>query len=177
MSTDAVVLAETNPLAIRMIAELDALVKTQEVLGTSNLSSAEFVMSIMDNILAAESIDDIFAAQDAGGLTSSKDYLERPFLLGVDGIEWNRSGEQYLKAGNFPFWARLTVIDLEDETERIISCGAPSACTVLRRLEMDDYLSEPMTLKFVGKDAGAGTVVTIRPVKLLTASENGRKKK
>lgn len=79
-------------------------------------------IEIMNLIQEAETLDEIFAAANAGTL-SGQDFTNRPFLLHSDQYEWKRSSAGFISEGGFPYYALMRVRDLSDQKEKVISCG------------------------------------------------------
>ena len=120
----------------------------------------EFVFEIMQGITEAETVEDVFAAQETG-LISSKDFLDIPLTLDRTGVAWRKSDEKYDSA--FPFFCMLTVVDLHDGETKTITAGGSSTVAVIRKLETMGHLDEPRALIFRGKEASGGTVVMVKP--------------
>lgn len=128
--------------------------------------SSDFdIDGFMEQILAGETDEEVFGAQELGSI-ASKDYLNAPFFLKADGIKWMRS----TVANGFPFYALLTVRDQESGEEFMLNAGGMSATSVVYRLEELNYFNpeeypEGRLLQFVGKPTASGnTVVLIKPV-------------
>ena len=118
------------------------------------------IAEIVENMLAGESPEEVFARQDAGSL-ASKDFLNHPFLLHKDGITWKRS----TMGSVFPFYALLRVTDISTGETRVINTGGATCIAVLDALVVRGYLDEEKGLMFVEKPTAAGfSVVMIRPV-------------
>lgn len=100
-------------------------------------------LSIMANILEAETEEDIFKAADAG-VTHGEDFIDEPFLLSSTGIQWRKSAEQYRTQGGFPFYALMNVEPLNDELTgpMLVSCGGYPFVATLRNLERRGLLAK-----------------------------------
>jgi hypothetical protein len=142
-----------------------ALARTMYLSATLDNSGNTAVLSIMDNILAAETEDDIFAAANAG-TTSGKDYLDRPFLLPSENIDWKLSGAVFREQGNFPFYALFRAIDMGTGEEITVNCGGFSFVTTLWQLSalghLDKYDADGgMPLVIRSKPAANGNVLLL----------------
>jgi hypothetical protein len=121
------------------------------------------VLDILQNILAAGNEDEIFAAANAG-TTSGADFLDIPYRLKSDGIEWKKSAAVFREQGGFPFYALTHVINLQTGEEQIVTCGSFSVVVSYWRMQQigifDAYEEAggiPLILR--GKPSGAGTVI------------------
>lgn len=122
------------------------------------------VLSIMENILNAESEEEVFERQEAGTV-ASKDYLNRVFLLDKNGIEWKVTAPAFRDQGAFPFYALLRATDAETEKEVVVSCGGASCVAVLDKLSRIGSLDKSRALMFVEKPVSSGfSVILLRPV-------------
>jgi hypothetical protein len=71
----------------------------------------DFVLDIMEAILAADTVEEVFAAAEAGGV-SGEDFVNRPFTLTSAGLQFPLSRAEYREAGGFPFFARMRVTEV-----------------------------------------------------------------
>lgn len=118
----------------------------------------EFVMGLMEQILSAETIDDIFAAQEAGA-KAGKDFTNRPFLLKGENLAFRRSR---LKTG-FPFYAVMTVTEIATGDEVQLTCGGKTFMAVVTALRDRGYFNDdpaapdgrPLVLIATGPEDGA----------------------
>lgn len=133
-------------------------------------------LSIMESMLAAESEEELFDRQEAGAV-SSKDFVLRPFRLLPENIQWKNSNKAYIEQGGFPFYALITVTDMETGDRVVIDSGSPSVISILSKLvEFDDPSRavrsfEPhrerggRPLQFVEKPVSSGySVILLKPV-------------
>jgi hypothetical protein len=121
------------------------------------------VYNILSAILTADTENDILAAALAG-TTSGKDFVDVPFRLRKEDIQWKVSGGLYRTQGAFPFYALCEVTELQTGERRVISCGGSTFCVVMWRFAQtgvfDPYYDEggyPFMLK--SKPAGIGQVL------------------
>lgn len=165
--------------------EIASLLRELSMEATNVENVDDFAMTIMTNILSAETEEDIFGAQDEG-MTSGKDYLNTPFRLDMGGISWRASSEDYITEGGFPFYAIMNVTEIESGEEFALNCGGKSFVAVLRALqrrEMRGDLSfedKPFArfaadggrpFEIHGKKSGRGTVLILRPYKIIVPAQ------
>jgi hypothetical protein len=161
--------AEMEPVEAKVIEKkythlhrmVSTLADEAAVAGSSDFDIDGF----MEGILAGETDEEVFGAQELSSL-ASKDYLLAPFYLKEEGIKWMRS----TVTNGFPFYALLTVVDQETGEEVAVNGGGMSFVSVLYRLQELNYFNpeeypDGRLLQFVGKDTSAGyTVVLLKPV-------------
>ena len=126
----------------------------------------DFVFGILDNILSAETEEEIFDAQDAGS-TSGKDFLDRPFTLHEDGLTFRKTS--ILQENVFPYYAQMRVAEISTGEEYFITCGGLSVVAVLFALRQHGSLNVDggKALVFRGKPTQSGmTRLEIRPAKM-----------
>lgn len=110
-----------------MLAILDDIATEQEN------SGADLAMEIAEKILASETFEDLFRAQEAG-TTSGKEFVNRPFLFKPSEVTWKRSREGYINQGGFPFFFFARVLDLETGEEVIINCGGKTVVAMVYKM-------------------------------------------
>jgi len=121
------------------------------------------ILSIMENILNAETPEELWERQQAGGL-SSKDYINKPFQLLSDNLTWRKSTLTGSDT-TFPFYAMCRVNDVESGEEKVVNGGGFSFVSVLSKLQEFGMLDEKHTYQLVEKQTSAGyNVVLIMPV-------------
>lgn len=129
----------------------------------------DFVLGIMHEIITAESVDGVFAAQDAGS-SSGRDRIDEPFYAAsITWVRSNRTGD-----GSFPAYARIQGYDLATQEAIEFSCGGLTVITVLWRLEQfgafakgveENGFGMPLVLR--GKSSATNpdhVFLTVRPV-------------
>jgi hypothetical protein len=99
-------------------------------------SDNSFVLGLLEQILAADGFDEIFAAQESGGSTSGQDFTMVPFLLKGEDVQFMQS-----RMGDFPFYALLTVTELQSGEQRAVNCGGQTFVTVLYGLREKGYFT------------------------------------
>lgn len=120
-------------------AEVLNLLKRLNLNASLDSSTAQF--EIMAGIQRATTLDEIFAAANAGTI-SGEDFTNRPFLLKSDGFEWKRSARQFLQDGGFPFFALLRVTEIMTGQEKVIACGGYSFVATLDAISSKGYLEQ-----------------------------------
>jgi hypothetical protein len=129
------------------------------------------VMSIMENILRAESEEEVLARQEAGTV-ASQDYTYRVFFLDKNGIDWKTTAPQYREQGAFPFYALLRVRDAETDKEIVVSAGGATCVAVLDRLVQLGSLNKERALMFVEKPVSSGfSVLLLKPVAMAKSAK------
>jgi hypothetical protein len=152
----------------------------------SAANGGDDALYIMDNILAAETEEELFARQEAGA-TAGRDFVNRPFRLLPENVTWKKSNDGFIKQGGFPFWALLRVLDMETDEYVVIDCGGKSVVAVLDKLLQFDDESRPLQsrsferfraeggrpLQFVAKPVSSGqAVLLLKPVATGTATRD-----
>jgi len=157
--TDIVVPGDNHPLLRAMVQNLRT--ETEDLAVDSDV----FVMDLMEQILAADTVEDIFAAQEAG-LLSGKDFTNRPFLLKEEDIIVVRSN---LRTG-FPFYARMQVTEIGmGEPPLTLACGGKTFMAVLLALRTKGYFKtdkaypEGKPLVLIATESGDGAYLSLRP--------------
>lgn len=118
------------------------------------------VASILESILAAGSVEDVFKAQELGTI-ASKDFLMRPFNLRSEDITWRRSTQ-----GTFPFYALMRVTDLETGEQVTLNGGGITFVGIIYSLQNKGALDgDGMDLMLWEKSTQSGnSVVLVKPV-------------
>ncbi len=120
------------------------------------------ILAIMENILTAETPEELWARQEAGG-TSSKDYINQPFTLRDEDITWKRSTIQ--GPTTFPYYAMCKVTDVATGNDVMLNGGGFSFVSVLSKLQEFDLLDGVNTFQLVEKGTSSGnTVILVKPV-------------
>lgn len=151
-------ISDTHP---QLLAMLESFVQEAQVVE----NSPTFVYDIMEAILNAESFDDIFAAQDAGGL-SGKEFTQRPFYLRGEDITIRKST---IEGGDgLPFYAILTVTEIHTGEQHTLNCGGKTFMAVLYALRERGYFNdapeEGRAFVLIGTDSEAGyTYLSLKP--------------
>lgn len=153
--------SDTNTALVRMIQSLAIEVSLPDE------ESSFDIGAIMDNILTAETEEEVFARQSLN-TTATKDYTNKPFTLKGEDITWRKSAQAFIDQGAFPFFALFKATDTESGEEITLNGGGATFCAVLRRLQelggFDDY-PDGRPLMIVGKPTLSGQeVITLRPL-------------
>jgi hypothetical protein len=123
------------------------------------------VGAFMDNILGAESAEEVFKAQILGS-TATKDFTDRPFVVRDEDIWWATS--TITETGAFPYYVMMKVIDTETQEEVTLNGGGSTFCAVVRRLqELDFFKQYPdgAPLMLLGKSTQKGNeVIMLKPL-------------
>jgi hypothetical protein len=122
-------------------------------------ASFEISARVLDAIAAAETPEEVFAANESGP-GDMEDWLGVP--LGVTGIRPWKSSEKY-RAGTLGYYVALDVVTREGK-EDMITVGAPNVVGGITRLYQLGYLGNgqpPFWLIVKGRDTGEGTLYTI----------------
>lgn len=168
------------------LPEIAMLVRKLDFESQSSDSRAA-ALSIMEGMLRAETEEELFERQEAGTV-SSKDFILRPFRLLAENVQWKKSSAVLIEQGGFPYYALLTVTDMETGTDVVVDSGAPSVISVLSKLLDMDTDDRPMEkraferfradggrpLQFVEKPVSAGNVIMLKPV-VTEAAKRGKK--
>lgn len=135
---------------LAQIAELDAV--------SGDKSGFDIATEVVDNIMEAESIDDVFVVNDSGPKDIS-DYSNMP--LSVFNPRFRRSEEKYRKNGLGVF----VIFDaMTDAGEFVtISTGAVNVVASIRKIQTLGGAKEesPTRLKIVSREVGNGTLYTV----------------
>lgn len=124
---------------VRDLAQITDLVESE------GGNSDAFVMDLMDQILRADSFDEIFAAQESG-MTSGKDFADIPFIIErPQDVEWRRSSDANIAQGGFPFYSIMKVTTVGDDNPRqvTLNCGGKTFVAVLYKLWTKGWFDNP----------------------------------
>jgi len=122
------------PLVRNFLRRLDLEATTEAQEGGD-----ETVLQIINSILAAETEEELFKAQEAGVL-SAKDFVNQPFRLKSENVSWRRSN---IESSALPFFAIMKILDLEDGEEKMLACGGATFMVVLDKLISFGSLDRP----------------------------------
>lgn len=127
----------------------------------------ELVLGIIDDVAAATTEDEVFAAQDMPALIPGKEFVNRPFRLRNADIRWIASTLQ-----NDWFFSIIKVTAMDDGQQYTVDCGGRTFVTVLRKLQLlgsfdawEEHGGKPLMLTSKPTTAGY-EVLFLRPVKL-----------
>lgn len=135
-------------------------------------------LSIMENILAATTEEEVYERQETGTV-ASKEFTNRPFRLRMEDITWKKSADTYINQGAFPYYAILRVTDMETGEEVVIDTGAATVvASLVALIDIDNsgdgksgpfsrYGTDGKPLQFVPKPMASGNVIILlKPVRL-----------
>ena len=135
-------------IELRQIAELDTG------------AGFEIAARVINEIATAETIDDVFAANE-GGPQSAEDLLGQP--MGVYSVRFWKSAEKFA-AGTLGVYVVADYIDHANQPQ-MFATGAPNVVASLRRFEMlnayQDGKENPLWLTIKGRETGRGTLYTV----------------
>lgn len=168
-------LSERGPIDLAKVpGSVQDLIRRLDATATTDTATAQ--LEIMAAILNSTSLEDIFAAANAG-TESGKDWGERqePFL--ITGWEVKRSAPGFVSQGGFPFYYLLRVKSLENGREAVVTCGGYTFVSVMDALDRNGHLEAaekahggfPMRLESRTMQ-GSGYDVIIPHPHVLTAS-------
>jgi hypothetical protein len=117
--------------------EVITLLRKLNLNAGTETNTAQF--AIMAGIQQATTLDEIFAAANAG-IVSGEDFTNRPFLLRSDGFEWKRAARQFIQDGGFPFYCLLRVTEISTGEVVTLGCGGWSFVATVDALDKGGYL-------------------------------------
>lgn len=89
----------------------------------------DFILELMDDMLAnMDNMDQVFAIQNAGS-TSAEDIVNRPFFLQV--VEWHPSSDRYVEEGGYSHFARVTGVEIATGDTLSFTAGGKTLVTAL----------------------------------------------
>lgn len=165
--------ADTHPHVVAAFTSIAAQI-------AATPPSADFVLGIMEDILSADTFEDIFAAQEKGGMVAGKDFANRPFYLTGDGIQYQKS-----KYKAVPFYAMLRVTEYASGEEIILNCGGKTFLAVLVALQERGYFTaekdcppEGRAMYLRATESGEGAYLSLMPhmgiAKATAAAKSGK---
>lgn len=118
-------IAETAKLTgIRRMSE-----RIREIAVDREDASEDFVLELMDEMLAnMADMDRVFAIQNAGN-TSAEDVVNVPFFLSH--VEWHPSSDKYVSEGGYSHFARVTGVTVATGESITFSAGGKTLVTAL----------------------------------------------
>ena len=144
----------------------------------TNGANADFVFDLMEKILAAETAEEIFAAQDSGML-SGKDFAGRPFYLTADNISILKS--TITEGDGLPFYSVLKVVEIATGEEFVVNCGGKTFMTVLHGLRRINYFNvtdeQPngASVVILATPSPKGAYLSLKPYKMAPVQRAGKK--
>lgn len=134
-------------------------------------------MDILERMLSAETEEELFALQEAGGI-SGKDYVNTPFRIGAGDITFK---ESKIVGSGLPFYAMLNVVEEASGNAVTVTTGAVNVIGVLHTLLVwndDDRPAEKRSFapwddfggrlfQFVEKQTASGnSVLMMKPLEM-----------
>lgn len=174
MSTAVAETVPQFPHLANMVRDLNSRAVAREETGES------VVTQIMEQILAADTLEDLFRAQEAGTV-AGKSYTDRPFLLLPENVEWRRSRDVFIEAGGFPFFFFARVRDLETGDDVVINCGGQTVVAMMYKLTTSPqyWADAPDGRVFSLRSNSAAEsdfeYLTIHPVRTVAAPATGKR--
>lgn len=161
--SSTVALVDTHPVLATMLR------RRGEQAHESEESGGElFIMDLMERILSAETVDDVFAAQESG-LVSGKEFTNRPFIImNDDDIVWRKSDDKYTAQSGFPLYVMLRVRTLDTNEEITLSCGGKTFLAVLDALQVRGYFKDSIdgqSLIIFSTESPNGAFLSLMPFK------------
>lgn len=119
----------------------------------------DIAAAVIDGIMAAETADDVFAANDSGPL-DVREYIGVP--LTVFDLMYRKSDAKYAENGGLGFYV---VFDAHTDNGEVVkmSTGAPNLVASFRKLQTLGYCQEtnPLRVAIRGKETANGTLLTL----------------
>jgi hypothetical protein len=167
-ATTEVAAVRKFPALARMGRVLHEIIQDTE---DNRQATDEFVFQIMEEMLTADSLEELFAASEAGTV-SGKDFIDRPFRLKTENIQWAEAKPEFVAAGGMKFFVRLNVLEIATGEAVTITTGAKSVLIAVFRMWEQKWLDQydtdggyPMVLRAFGTAAGTDAV-RLQPYKV-----------
>lgn len=152
--------------------------KLEAEFAANNNRSDSFVYDLMEKILAAQTAEEIFAAQDSG-MVSGKDFAGRAFYLKADDITIVQS--TITEGEGLPFYAVLKVTEISTGEEYVLNCGGKTFMAVLEGLRKIDYFDvteetpNGAALVIIATPSPKGAYLSLKPFKMAPVQRGGKK--
>lgn len=114
---------------------------------------------VVSRILEAESLDEAFAAQDAG-LKNGKDFVDVEIV--VQDFLVRTSETKYNKEGSLGVYVRVSGARLDNGESFQFFTGAPNVVALLWKARNDNHL--PLECRIQSKETANGELLTLRPL-------------
>ena len=174
MTTDVTPVVPQFPHLAGMMDDLNSRAIVREE------SGASVVVQIMEGILSADTFEDLFRAQEAGTV-AGKNYINRPFILRPENVEWRRSRDVFIEQGGFPFFFFARVTDLETGDDIVVNCGGQTVVAMMYKLtstarywEGHEETGRAFTLRSNAAQESDFEYLTIHPYQIVTAPAGKR---
>lgn len=165
-TTVSVPVDDPYPHLTSMLRDLSTMIEVEE---SMDGGGDTFVMDLMERILSAETVDEVFEAQ-TGGIISGQDFAGKPFIvMDDDDITWKKSTKVNVDQNGFPLYAILNVVEYGGD-ERVIACGGRTFVAVLRSLQLKGYFDRDkyphgQSLIINSTATAAGAYLSLQPFK------------
>lgn len=131
--------------------------KAQAKLNAGMVSGSEIAEHIIGKVLEAETLEEAFAAQDAG-MKNGKDLVD--VEITVREFEFLPSDAKLADNSTLGVYARVVATDLSSGEEITFATGAPNVLTLLWKANQLDRL--PLDCMIKAKDTANGQLLTLR---------------
>lgn len=122
-------------------------------------NGSEIMADVINRVLAAETLEDAFAAQDAG-LQNGKDYVD--VELTVNDFSVRTSDSKYRKDGDLGVYVRVDAVRLDTGESVQFFTGAANIVVMLWQARKLDKL--PLDCMIKGKETANGELLTLKPL-------------
>lgn len=122
-------------------------------------NGSEIMADVINRVLAAETLEDAFAAQDAG-LQNGKDFVD--VELNVTDFSVRTSDSKYRKDGDLGVYVRIDATRLDSGEVVQFFTGAPNIVVMLWQARKLDRL--PLECVIKGKETASGELLTLKPL-------------
>jgi hypothetical protein len=151
-----------------------------------DFASDEFVMDLMERILAADDPDAIFDAQESG-MISGKDYANRPFVIpNMDSIDFRPSTQANTDQNGFPFYAIIQAVEINTGENVTLNCGGKTFMAVLwslytlndRKGKTGNWFDEDSSgraFTIISTASPSGAYLSLKPFKRPETTPRGKK--
>lgn len=122
-------------------------------------NGSEIMADVINRVLSAETLEDAFAAQDAG-LQNGKDYVD--VELTVNEFSVRTSDSKYRKDGDLGVYVRVDAVRLDTGETVQFFTGAPNVVVMLWQARKLDKL--PLDCVVKSKETANGELLTLKPL-------------
>lgn len=122
-------------------------------------NGSEIMADVINRVLSAETLEDAFAAQDAG-LQNGKDYVD--VELNVTDFSVRTSDSKYRKDGDLGVYVRVDATRLDTGETVQFFTGAPNVVVMLWQARKLDKL--PLECVVKSKETANGELLTLKPL-------------
>lgn len=122
-------------------------------------NGSEIMADVINRVLSAETLEDAFAAQDAG-LQNGKDYVD--VELNVTEFTVRTSDSKYRKDGDLGVYVRVDATRLDSGENVQFFTGAPNIVVMLWQARKLDKM--PLECVIKSKETANGELLTLKPL-------------